>query len=336
MPSPVRPSRNRNTAPRAMPLKLARFWLICLFFLLWAILIVCRLFWLQVVRHKEFVERAGKQQQSTFEVAPRRGVLYDRNLRELAMTVQVDSIFAVPTEISDKQATARALAAIVHTDPDDAQTTEEQIAARLVGGHSFAWVARRITAETSARVKDLIKAQGLKGIYFQKEFERFYPDNEIAAQVLGYVGIDDNGLGGLEQKFEPQLHGVSGRMYTALDARRHVLGSSEREPEPGRNLVLTIDENIQFLAERALDHAMDSTTAPWSSRTCIRARFWLWPSAPPLTPISSAAPPRLCCATTPSAMFTSPARSSSSSHTRRRWSSTSSRPTALSTARAAP
>jgi len=261
MPSPVRPSRNRNTVSRATPLKLARFWLICLFFLLWAIVIVCRLFWLQVVRHKEFVERAGKQQQSTFEVAPRRGVLYDRDLHELAMTVQVDSIFAVPTEISDKQATARALAAIVHTDPDDAQSTEEQIAARLEAGHSFAWVARRITAETSARVKDLIKTQGLKGIYFQKEFQRFYPDNDIAAQVLGYVGVDDNGLGGLEQKFEPQLHGVSGRMYTALDARRHVLGSSEREPEPGRNLVLTIDENIQFMAERALDHAMESTKA---------------------------------------------------------------------------
>jgi cell division protein FtsI (penicillin-binding protein 3) len=244
-----------------MPLKLARFWMICLFFLLWAILIVFRLFWLQVVRHKEFVERAGKQQQSTFEVAPRRGVLYDRNLHELAMTVQVDSIFAVPTEISDKQATAHKLAAIVHTDPDDAQSTEEQIAARLENGHSFAWVARRVTAEASARVKDLIKTQGLKGIYFQKEFERFYPDNEIAAQVLGYVGIDDNGLGGLEQRFEPQLHGVSGRMYTALDARRHVLGSSEREPEPGRNMVLTIDEYIQFLAERALDHAMDRTHA---------------------------------------------------------------------------
>ena len=69
------------------------------------------------------------------------------------------------------------------------------------------------------------------------------------------------GLGGLEQKFEPQLHGVPGRMYTALDARRHVLGSSEREPQPGRNLVLTIDENIQFMAERALDHAMERTQA---------------------------------------------------------------------------
>jgi len=79
--------------------------------------------------------------------------------------------------------------------------------------------------------------------------------------VLGYVGVDDNGLGGLEQKFDTQLHGVPGRMYTAMDARRKVLGSSEHEPEPGQNLVLTIDENVQFLAERALDHAMEHTHA---------------------------------------------------------------------------
>ncbi|MGA3081685.1 MAG: penicillin-binding protein [Terracidiphilus sp.] len=257
MASPVRPSRNRNSPPRATPLRLARFWLICLFFFFWAVVIVVRLFWLQVVRHNDYVERAQKQQQRTFEVAPRRGVLYDRNLRELAMTVQVDSIFAVPTEIDDKQAAAEALAAAVHTDPDDAQTTAQQIDARLEAGHSFAWVARRVTPEAAARVKAL----PLKGIYFQKEFQRFYPDNEIAAQVLGYVGLDDNGLGGLEQKFEPRLHGLSGRMYTAMDARRHVLGSSESEPQPGQNLVLTIDENIQFLAERALDHAMDRTHA---------------------------------------------------------------------------
>jgi len=257
MSTPVRPSRNRNPAPRAMPLKLARFWLICLFFFGWTVLIAFRLVWLQVVRHHEFMERADRQQQRTFEVAPRRGVLYDRNLRELAMTVQVDSIFAVPTEIDDKTAAARVLAAAVHTDPDDTQSTEEQIAARLTAGHSFAWVARRVTPEAAARVKAL----SLKGIYFQKEFQRFYPDNEIAAQVLGYVGMDDNGLGGLEQKFEPQLHGAPGRMFTAMDARRHVLGSTESEPQPGKNLVLTIDKNIQFMAEQALDHAMARTQA---------------------------------------------------------------------------
>src|SRR3984957_20370144 len=254
---PERANRSRTSAARAIPLKRTRFWLICFLFLVWAFTIGGRLFWLQVVHHQDFQERAEKQQQRTFEVAPRRGVLYDRELHELAMTVQADSFYAVPAEINDKQAAAHTLAAVVHTDASDAFTTETQIAERLTNGHNFAWIARRVTPEVAAR----IKALPIKGIYTQKEFQRFYPDNEIAAQVLGYVGADDNGLGGLEQRFEPQLHGVPGRMYTAMDARRKVLGSSEHEPEPGQNLVLTIDENIQFLAERALDHVMEKTQA---------------------------------------------------------------------------
>src|SRR5580658_6966840 len=106
MQSVLRFNRNRNNPSRAVPLKRARFWIISLFFVLWAVAITSRLFWLQVVRHKEFMERAEKQQVRTFEVAPRRGVLYDRNLHELAMTVQVDSIYAVPTEIDNKPALA--------------------------------------------------------------------------------------------------------------------------------------------------------------------------------------------------------------------------------------
>ncbi len=132
-----------------------------------------------------------------------------------------------------------------------------QIARRLNDGHGFAWVARRVKPEVSRR----IRALNLKGIYFQKEFQRFYPNSEIAAQALGYVGIDDNGLGGLEQKFDARLHGTPGRVLTAIDARRHVLGSVEHEPDPGQNLQLTIDENIQFMAETALDHAMEKTHA---------------------------------------------------------------------------
>jgi len=254
---PERASRTRTSAARVIPLKRTRFWLICFFFLAWAFVIAGRLFWLQVVRRQEFQDRAEKQQLRTFEVTPRRGMIYDRNLRELAMTVQADSFYAVPAEIVDKQAAAHRLAGVVHTDANDAFTSEAQIAERLANGHNFAWVARRVTPEVATRVRAL----PVKGVYSQKEFERFYPDNEIAAQVLGYVGVDDNGLGGLEQKFEPQLHGVPGRMYTAMDARRKVLGSSEHEPEPGQNMVLTIDENIQFLAERALDHAMEKTGA---------------------------------------------------------------------------
>src|SRR6516164_9798159 len=184
MQAALRATRPLLVTQRAMPMKLARFWLVCGFFLFWAGAIAARLFWLQVVRHGEYVERAQKQQQRTFEVAPRRGVLYDRNMRELAMTVQVDSIYAVPTEIDDQQAAARTLGAIVHTDPEDKQTREDQIAHRIEEGKSFAWIARRVTPEASAKVHAL----NMKGIYFQKELQRFYPDNQIAAQMLGYVG----------------------------------------------------------------------------------------------------------------------------------------------------
>jgi cell division protein FtsI (penicillin-binding protein 3) len=249
--------RSRSQTPKGVPLKRARFFVICLFFLVWVCAISGRLFWLQIVRHRDFVERAEKQQQRTFQVAPRRGVLYDRNLRELAMTVLVPSIYADPSQIADKQAAARTLASLVHTDPEDALTTEAQIAERLNDGHNFAWVARRVTPQIATAVKAL----NMKGIFFQQEFARFYPDNLLAAQVLGYVGSDDNGLGGLEEKFDSQLHGAPGLMYTAMDARRKVLGSSEHDPEPGQNLVLTVDENIQFMAERALDHAMQKTQA---------------------------------------------------------------------------
>ena len=112
MQAAVRAIRNRATTPNAVPLKRGRFWLICLFFFLWAIAIGARLFWLQIVRHPEFVERAQKQQQRTFEVAPRRGVLYDRDGHDLAMTVLVDSFYAVPSEIDDKQAAARILSSV--------------------------------------------------------------------------------------------------------------------------------------------------------------------------------------------------------------------------------
>ena len=228
------------------------------FFAFWSVLICGRLVWLQVFRHSAWVERAAMQQERGFEVAPRRGILYDRNLHELAMTVLVDSIYAVPKEIGDNRPqTAAALAKIVHTDPTDSFTSERQILARLDASRNFTWIARK----QDPAIIQKVKALNLKGIYFQKEFKRFYPNNEIAAQVLGYVGIDDNGLGGLEQNFDEDLHGTPGHMLTALDARRHVLGSAERDPLPGENLVLAIDENIQFMAEQALDWNMQRTHA---------------------------------------------------------------------------
>jgi cell division protein FtsI (penicillin-binding protein 3) len=240
------------------PIRRIRFVYVALFFCFWTGLVALRLGWLQVVRHSEFVERAARQQQKTFEIAPRRGVLYDRNLRELAMTVLVDSVYAVPSELGDnREMASELLAKIVHSDPRDNFTSQKQMLARFNTSRNFAWVARKVDADTATRVREL----NLKGVYLQKEFKRFYPNNDLAAQVLGYVGTDDTGLGGLEAEFDDDMHGTPGHVLTAIDAKRHALGSEESQPMPGENLVLTIDANIQYMAERALDAQMAKTKA---------------------------------------------------------------------------
>ncbi len=232
------------------PIRRVRFVWVALAFCAWAAAIGLRLTWLQVVKHDHYVKTAAKQQQRGFEISPRRGVLYDRDLRELAMTVLVDSVYAVPTELGDNRASEAALLAkVVHVDPQDQFTSKNRILARFDASRNFAWVARKVSPETAERIKEL----NLHGVYLQKEFKRFYPNNDLAAHVLGYVGTDDEGLGGLERNFDEELHGEPGHMLTAVDAKRHIMGSEENEPMPGENLVLSIDSNIQYMAERALD-----------------------------------------------------------------------------------
>lgn len=264
-PIPGTPAPVELSPRRAM--RRPRFLYIVGFFVFWAAVICLRLVWLQVVMRKVYVDKALRQQQRTFEILPRRGILYDRNLHEMAVSVLADSVFAVPYEITDsklpeeiakaKLATANALARVVHTDPEDSFTSGERINARLVASRDYAWIARGLDPSV---VKQVV-ALNLRGIHIQKEFKRFYPDGKTAAQVLGYVGTDATGLGGLEQNFEDNLHGTPGRMLTALDAKRHILFSQESEPVPGESLILTLDENIQFMAEQALDRNMERTHA---------------------------------------------------------------------------
>jgi cell division protein FtsI (penicillin-binding protein 3) len=226
----------------------------------WSALIAGRLIWLQVIQHSMWTDRAERQEERTFKVEPRRGIIFDRDLHELAMTVTAESIYADPSEmgsLADKERDARMLAAIVHRDPGDWFTSEHQIYARLRDSRAFAWIARKQSNEVIAQVKAL----HLKGIYYQNEFKRFYPDQTLAAQVLGYVGMDGNGLAGVEETYNGQLRGTPGRMLTAVDARRHVLASHERDPKPGENLMLTLDANIQYMAEKALEWNMQRTGA---------------------------------------------------------------------------
>jgi len=217
---------------------------------LWLLVICGRLVYLQIFSYGDFVQRAARQQQRTIDVAPSRGIIYDRNGHELAMSVAVDSIYAVPSEIPDQATTASLLGRILHEDP-------HELLARMKSSHSFCWIARKVDAATSER----IRALNLKGICFQKESKRYYPKRELAAQTLGYVGLDDEGLGGLERSFDARLRGRPGKMLISMDARRKWFGRVERQPESGENLVLTIDEKIQYIAERELDAAMKQTHA---------------------------------------------------------------------------
>lgn len=227
-----------------------RLYLLAGLFVLWCGGICARLVYLQIFRYGTFEQRAQHQQNRTDELSARRGLIYDRYGNELAMSINVDSIFAVPTEMPKPASTMSLLARITKQDA-------RELMARCEPSKSFCWVARKPDPEISERIRSL----NLRGVYFQKESKRYYPKGDLAAQVLGYVGMDDKGLSGIEREYEDQLHGRPGEMLVSVDARKKYFSSVEKQPVPGQNIVLTIDEKIQYIAERELETAMQETKA---------------------------------------------------------------------------
>jgi cell division protein FtsI/penicillin-binding protein 2 len=217
---------------------------------LWLLAICLRLVYLQIFCYGDFQQRAQRQQQRSFDLSPKRGVIYDRAGRELAMSIQVDSVFAVPTEIPDLPNTISLITRITKDDP-------RVVLADCRAHKTFCWVARKADAESVERMRAL----NLQGIHFQKEPKRFFPKRDLAAQVLGYVGTDDQGLSGIERQFNSELQGKPGKLMISVDARKRWFASVEKQPEAGNSIVLTIDQNIQYVAERELERAMEETHA---------------------------------------------------------------------------
>src|SRR6266404_884433 len=213
---------------------------------LWLLTICLRLIYLQIFCYGDFERRAQRQQQRSFDLSAKRGIIYDRAGRELAMSIQVDSAFVVPSEAPDLPNTISLIARITKDDP-------RVVLADCRAHKTFCWVARKADAEVIER----IRALNLQGIHYQKEPKRFYPKRELAAQILGYVGTDDQGLSGLERQFNQQLQGKPGKLMISVDARKRWFASVEKEPESGNSVVLTIDQNIQYIAERELERGME-------------------------------------------------------------------------------
>ncbi|MGA8341058.1 MAG: penicillin-binding protein [Candidatus Sulfotelmatobacter sp.] len=232
------------------PGKNSRLYLLSAVLVLWCVAICGRLVFLQIFSYGKFVKQAGHQQQRAIPLAAKRGIIYDRAGHELAMSVLVDSAFAVPTEVKDLPT---AVSLITRITGDDYNV----VLADCRAHRTFCWVARKANDETIQRINSL----KLQGIHFQKEPKRFYPARDLAAQVLGSVGMEDSGQSGIEHEFDDQLRGRPGKMFISVDARRQWFADVETQPDPGDNLVLTIDKNIQYIAEKELDQAIHDTQA---------------------------------------------------------------------------
>ncbi|MBN1527235.1 MAG: penicillin-binding protein [Candidatus Omnitrophica bacterium] len=226
------------------------------FFLLLTFLLL-RLLYLQTVKHSFYARIANQQHIVEIELPPKRGTIFDRRMRVLAVNFNTDSVYANPRIMDDKRDAAIRLAAALNLSAGD-------VYARLRRDKAFVWIKRKVTPAESSRVKGL----KIEGVDFVKESKRFYPNSSLACHIMGAVDIDNKGLEGLELLNDRYLKGKSGCLISAQDARRKLLQSYQNEfipPKNGHSLVLTIDEVIQNIAERELFKMYDKYHAKGAS-----------------------------------------------------------------------
>jgi cell division protein FtsI (penicillin-binding protein 3) len=218
--------------------------------LLWTTAVFGRLSYLQLIRHSDYLARAQRQQQRTIEITPKRGIIYDRNMRPLAMSVPMKSAFAVPAEIADESLAARLLSGVLNIPQDVLET-------RLASSRSFVWIMRKLPPEKM----EAVEALNLRGIYFQEENQRFYPKRDLAAHVLGFVDPDEKGLAGIEYGLDSQIRGKSEKIIVMADARQRWFDGGEAQRQRGASVVLTLDEKIQYITQRELVAVIQKTHA---------------------------------------------------------------------------
>ncbi|MBV9958253.1 MAG: transpeptidase family protein [Acidobacteria bacterium] len=222
--------------------------------IVWMVGIAARLVYLQIVQHERMQRYAQQQHEDTIEISPIRGLLLDREGRELARSVETESCFAVPYEIKDTEATARRLAPLVGV---EAKELAARFASAQQGDKKFIWLARRLDEDRAQE----IAALKLDGVHMRKEPKRFYPNGSLAAHVLGFVGLDEVGLAGIEQFHDKQIRGEAGKIFIETDAHQHPYESVIEQPSIGQSVVLTIDQMVQYRAEQSLAAAVERTGA---------------------------------------------------------------------------
>jgi cell division protein FtsI (penicillin-binding protein 3) len=213
---------------------------------LWATGIEARLLYLQVLKHADLETRAEDQANRAIDISAKRGDILDRNGRVLAYSVDSDSVYAVPSEIDDA---GKITVLLCEALGDCTRKEQDALAKKLSNSRRpFAYVRRRVSAVQAGRVSDL----KLHGVGLLKEDQRFYPNREMASQLLGFVGSENRGLAGIEAAYDRQITGAQGKLLVQIDARGHAFSRLERPPTAGASVELTIDEYLQHVAEREL------------------------------------------------------------------------------------
>ncbi len=222
------------------------------FFSLWLLVIGGKVVHVQIFQGDRLSQKASNQYESSVRTEGKRGVIYDRNRREIAVSIDATSIAAYPAKLADVNEVCTALARTLQMD-------RGALVKKLTLDRPFVWVRRQATPKESAAVSSL----GIGGLDFSSEHKRFYPSRTLAAQVLGFTGIDGNGLEGIEYRYNEELGGNSKRLTVLRDAlgRGFFLEAQKAGASDGNGLVLTIDSTIQFLAEQALKETVTSFSA---------------------------------------------------------------------------
>jgi cell division protein FtsI (penicillin-binding protein 3) len=228
-----------------------RLMLLTLSACLWVLVIMVRLVQLQVLGRAFFERQASRQSERTINLDPRRGAIVDRNGHPLAVSVDVESIYAVPQDIEDAAGTAAALGRALSLDG----AARKELQALLEKTRAFVWVRRKVDP-TVARA---VRALQLEGVGFLTENRRYYPQRELAAHVIGYVGLDNTGMSGIEYAFESAIRGRADKVVIRTDARRRAIDHREKPSTEGHTVVLTIDESIQHVVERELERSVQET-----------------------------------------------------------------------------
>ncbi|HEX6732844.1 MAG TPA: penicillin-binding protein 2, partial [Pyrinomonadaceae bacterium] len=235
---------------------LSRALLVAAFIGFWMLAVSARLVYLQVSQHNSLSNRARQQQQNALDTSPQRGELLDRQGRELARSVPTVSLFIDPADLkaNELECTAQHLSASLNFDQGDLL---RQLLEAQTENRRFLWIARRLDSEQANR----ILALDLPGLHGLTEPKRYYPNASLAAHILGYVGLDGAGLGGVEQVYNSKISGEPGQLFLERDAKGQPYESFEIASKPGHTVVLTIDQSVQFHAERALQAAVERSRA---------------------------------------------------------------------------